>query len=71
MWMDVKEGKWIYEESKNPDTFIYFRERWVCSACGDYQMKSRGRTKFCPSCGAYMANNERSEQDEEVQIIEG
>lgn len=25
MWMDVKEGKWIYQE--DPDAFIYFRLR--------------------------------------------
>lgn len=65
MMMDVKEGKWIYEE--DPNAFIYFRERWVCSICGRFETKSHGRTKFCPHCGALLM---KESDDEEVQITE-
>lgn len=50
---DVREnvkGEWA--EEYDDDAAIFFKRRWVCSACGDYQ--TYGKPKFCPNCGADM-----------------
>ena len=50
---DVREnvkGEWV--EEYDDDAAIFFKRRWVCSACGDFQ--TYGKPKFCPNCGAEM-----------------
>ena len=34
-----------------------WKERWICSACGFYQIGER--TRFCPGCGAWMGEVEK------------
>lgn len=43
-------GTWTeeFDESANP----FFKRRWRCSACNDYNYY--GRPDFCPCCGADM-----------------
>lgn len=45
-----KTGHWT--EVNIPDESPYFRRRWYCSNCGDWQ--TYGEPKFCPMCGARM-----------------
>ena len=47
-------GTWTeeFDESANP----FFRRRWRCSACNDYNYY--GRPDFCPCCGADMRKKE-------------
>lgn len=51
-WMEKepKRGTWTeeFDESANP----FFKRRWRCSACNDYNYY--GRPEFCPHCGADM-----------------
>ena len=45
-----KEGEW--EERYVEDESPFFRRRYYCSACGDWN--TYGKPKFCPNCGARM-----------------
>ena len=51
-WMEKepKRGTWTEEFDENANPF--FRRRWRCSACNDYNYY--GRPDFCPCCGADM-----------------
>ena len=46
---ELKRGKW----EMKPDPFGFFDEIPVCSECG-CTTEMRGKTKYCPNCGADM-----------------
>lgn len=61
---DVREnvrGEWV--EEYDDDAAIFFKRRWVCSACGDYQ--TYGKPKFCPNCGADMRGDDNGKSNEQ------
>lgn len=47
----VPQGEWEerFVECDNP----FFRRRFYCSACGDWN--THGKSRYCPHCGAKMA----------------
>ena len=45
-----EEAEW--EERTVEGSEPWFRRRFYCSACGDWQ--TYGKTRFCPNCGAQM-----------------
>ena len=47
-----RTGTWSEEYDPNDDPF--FRKKYRCSACGDWN--TYGFTRFCPACGARMLN---------------
>ena len=49
---EVPEKKGHWTEVNDPNESPYFRRRWYCSSCGDWQ--TYGDTPYCPSCGARM-----------------
>lgn len=53
---DRKIGKW--EEKIVQDENPWFRRRFYCSVCGDWN--TYGKSDFCPNCGAEM----KGEKDE-------
>ena len=52
--IDPPKGEWEerFVECDNP----FFRRRFYCSACGDWN--TYGMTRYCPDCGAKMAVKE-------------
>ena len=50
-----RTGRWthVYDENEK----LFFRNKWVCSACG--KSNTYGMTDFCPCCGAMMENSTR------------
>lgn len=47
-----RTGTWSEEYDPNDD--LFFRRKYRCSACGDWN--TYGFTRFCPACGARMLN---------------
>lgn len=47
---EQKLGEWEerYLEDENP----FFRKRYYCSVCGDWN--TYGKPEYCPNCGAHM-----------------
>lgn len=50
-----RAGRWthVYDENEK----LFFRNKWVCSACGE--SNTYGMSDFCPCCGAMMENSTR------------
>lgn len=50
-----RTGRWthVYDEKEK----LFFRNKWVCSACG--KSNTYGMSDFCPCCGAMMENSTR------------
>lgn len=52
----VKHGHWEEKFVEIPDLlddpYHYFKRRFYCSSCGDWQ--TYGKTDYCPMCGASM-----------------
>ena len=48
--IDPPQGEW--EERILEEGDIWFRRRFYCSNCGDWQ--TYGMTRYCPECGARM-----------------
>lgn len=50
-----RTGRWthVYDENEK----LFFRNKWVCSACGE--SNTYGMSDFCPCCGAMMENSTR------------
>ena len=50
-----RTGRWthVYDE----DAKLFFRNKWVCSACGKKNLY--GMSDFCPWCGAMMETSTR------------
>lgn len=50
-----RTGRWthVYDENEK----LFFRNKWVCSACG--KSNTYGMSDFCPCCGAMMENSTR------------
>lgn len=55
--VEKKEEEWkeVWDENEP----IFFRRKFYCSACGDYN--TYGKSDYCPNCGAKM-KRERSEE---------
>lgn len=47
-------GSWL--EFLDPDEPLFFKRKFVCTACGDYN--TYGRSRYCPMCGAKMKRGE-------------
>jgi len=52
-----KSGKWIYTKAVSTGEIIWSE----CSVCGEGEHGCAKRMKFCPMCGAKMAESEVSE----------
>ena len=48
--VEMRYGTW--SERYDEDDYIFFRKKFVCSACGKWN--TYGKTSFCPICGADM-----------------
>ena len=52
----VRHGHWEEKIVEIPDLlddpYHYFKRRFYCSSCGDWQ--TYGKTDYCPMCGASM-----------------
>ena len=57
-----RTGRWthVYDENEK----LFFRNKWVCSACG--KSNTYGRSDFCPWCGSMMENSTRRMKEAEV-----
>ena len=56
-----RTGRWthVYDENEK----LFFRNKWVCSACG--KANYYGMSDFCPCCGAMMENSTRRMKEAE------
>lgn len=56
-----RTGRWthVYDEHEK----LFFRNKWVCSACGE--SNTYGMSDFCPCCGAMMENSTRRTKEAE------
>ena len=50
-----RTGRWTHAYDENEK--LFFRNKWVCSACG--KSNTYGMSDFCPCCGAMMENSTR------------
>lgn len=57
-----RTGRWthVYDENEK----LFFRNKWVCSACG--KSNTYGMSDFCPCCGARMENSTRRMKEAEA-----
>lgn len=52
-------GEW--EERYIDDANPMFRRRFYCSRCGEWT--TYGKTRYCPNCGARMANEQKRNEE--------
>ena len=60
-----RTGRWthVYDENEK----LFFRNKWVCSACG--KSNTYGMPDFCPCCGARMENSMRRTMEAENKSV--
>lgn len=60
-----RTGRWthVYDENEK----LFFRNKWICSACG--KSNTYGRSDFCPCCGAMMENSIRRLKEVEDKSV--
>ena len=51
------ENEFEWKEVYNPDEGPFFRRKFYCGKCGDWQ--TYGKTHYCMWCGAKMKMNEK------------